>query len=133
MRNPLAIACFFVALAIGVAHAEPQAPPPTLNPADVADVRCLAVGLVLIQSTDPQQHASGQGLTFYFLGRLDGRTPNFDLESVIYTTAHGMTESDIRAEAQRCGGIMVVRGQELVAMGQRVTQREQFDTTVQRP
>ena len=133
MRISLMIACFYAALAIGVADAEPQAPPPTLNPADVADVRCLAVGLGLLQSTDPRQRTSGQGLMLYFLGRLDGRSPDFDLEGMIYTTAHGMTPSDIRVEAQRCGGMMIVRGQELMAMGQRITQREQSDATVQHP
>ena len=83
----------------------------------IADVRCLVVTMQAAQSSDETLKSSSFIATMYFLGRLDGHDPNYDIETGLLGELAKMTQDDIRAEAQRCGAQMIARGQSLQEMG----------------
>lgn len=61
------------------------------NARTVADVQCILVGARLSESPDQGQRLSGEMLLTYFLGRIDGRSPSADLETLITREAQKMT------------------------------------------
>src|SRR6478609_7298865 len=67
-----------------------------------ADVQCLIVGARLSESSDPGQKLSGGMLMTYFLGRIDGRAPGANIESLIVETLATMTASDLVEASHRC-------------------------------
>lgn len=87
------------------------------NERTVADVQCIVVGARLSESADQKQRLSGEMLLTYFLGRIDGRSPNADLETMIGREAQKMTPSDFAKAARRCGAEFSARGVEFVRIG----------------
>lgn len=87
------------------------------NERTVADVQCIVVGARLSESADQKQRLSGEMLLTYFLGRIDGRSPNADLETMIGREAQKMTPSDFSKAARRCGAEFSARGVEFVRIG----------------
>jgi hypothetical protein len=83
----------------------------------VADTRCLVAALALTQSTDPQVKAAAPAAALYFVGRLDGRAPDLDLEAAVIKQVNGMSPDDLRGELHRCGGILQGRGEKLKQIG----------------
>ena len=83
----------------------------------MADAQCMVVGARLSASSDPQQRVPGQMILMYYLGRIDGRSPNADLESLIKTETQKMTTSDLESAAGRCGKEFSARGEEIVRIG----------------
>lgn len=83
----------------------------------VADVRCVVVGLRMVQMTAPQQQAAGMMLAAYYLGRLDSRAPDEGVEGLIKTKAEKMTAVEFRANAVRCGKTLTLKGQEIQRIG----------------
>jgi hypothetical protein len=74
----------------------------SMNPATVADVRCVVVGSVF--ANDPANAQSAALLTMYFLGRIDGREPSgFDLAQAMRAQVTLMSPADFSAEGKRCG------------------------------
>jgi hypothetical protein len=109
----------FAAILVGLLAA---APTPDAAAAPVAvdtasDVRCLIVTFKATSSENPAAKTAGLIGSMYFLGRLDGRTPNADLESQIIAQIKTMTSADYKAEAVRCGEILVVKGKTTTDMG----------------
>jgi hypothetical protein len=88
-----------------------------------AELSCLVVSLALMQSTDPQQSNSGRMAFLYWLGRLDGGDPSFDIEGRLPATFGVMTQERLATEAMRCGGEMIRRGNEVQAIGRRMEER----------
>lgn len=81
------------------------------------DVRCVAVGIRIINLGDTQHRAVGTMLTMYYVGKLAGRTPDLDIEKWIVKQVKEMKSPDYAAEAQRCGAEMSAKGQQLVRIG----------------
>lgn len=98
------------ALTAGVAHAQ------TIKPADEADLQCMAVMLIMAENAE-RDSAERQGAfsgTWYFLGRLEGRTPEVDwlarLRDLLPTTVN----QNLDPWAERCMAEFVARGQAMM-------------------
>jgi len=102
---------------------------PSLTPAygqdaeTTADVRCLVVGMHFSGANDAMQRSAGMMLSLYYIGRLDGHVPSFDLEDAIIQQLTKMTPADYSSEAQRCGGSLQAKGQQITALGKRLIER----------
>lgn len=107
-RTLPAIACCMLAT---VARADPAATQ------TLADAQCMVVGARLSASTDPQQKVPGQMILMYYLGRIDGRSPNADLKTLIKTETQKMTTPDLQSAASRCGKQFAARGEAIVQIG----------------
>lgn len=83
-----------------------------------ADVRCVVVAMRMGSSDNPQMKTAGMIASMYFLGRVDSRNPDLDLETRIIDDLQKMTPEDLRAESQRCGNILTARGAALKTMGE---------------
>ena len=88
----------------------------------IVDVRCVVVGARLSESLDQTQKLSGEMLLAYFLGRVDGRSPNANLETLIEREAQKMTASVFANEAHRCSEEFSMRGAEIVRIGKDLQQ-----------
>lgn len=99
-----------------VVQADSGGPRPA-GPQTVADAQCMVVGARLAASSDPQQRMPGQMILMYYLGRIDGRSPNADLETLIKNETQRMTISDLQNAASRCGKEFSARGDEVVRIG----------------
>lgn len=87
-------------------------------PADTeADVECLIVGARLSASPSPEVKLSGGMLMVYFLGRIDGRTPDAKLEGLIAKKIGAMTAADLEEASRRCRTEFSKRGTELTEIG----------------
>jgi hypothetical protein len=87
------------------------------NALTVADVQCIVVGARLSESADQTQSQSGEMILTYYLGRIDGRSPNVDLQELIERAARSMTTSDYARAARRCGTEFSARGAAIVRIG----------------
>jgi hypothetical protein len=88
----------------------------------IADVQCVVIGARLSSSSDQRQQASGVTLLVYFLGRVQGRSPNIDLEALIKREAKKMTASDLSDAARRCGTELSAQGAEITKIGKSLSQ-----------
>jgi hypothetical protein len=108
-----------IALALAAALSPAQPDPET-----DADLRCVAVIAMQI-GTMPDGEAKTQmssGL-MYFIGRIDGRSPGFDLEAGMVALVKSQpAPAVIAADQKRCGDMLVKRGTSLVDMGARMQQ-----------
>ena len=62
-------------------------------------------------------------LSLYYIGRLDGRAPNFDLEGAMVEQMLKMTPADYASEAQRCGKRLQAKGQQITTIGKHLVER----------
>jgi hypothetical protein len=88
------------------------------------DVRCVAVGIHIINLGDTEHRAVGTMLTMYYVGKLAGRTPDLDLERAIIKQLGKMKAGEYAGEARRCGAEMSAKGQQLVRIGKDLVRRE---------
>jgi len=95
------------------------------DPDNVADLRCFIVGLKLAQNSSPQLQAAGQLAVLYYLGRLDGRAPNFDIENAVVDQMSKMAPKDYATEATRCGQALSDKGQKVTQLGKNLVERGQ--------
>jgi len=84
------------------------------------DVRCLVLTFMMAGSANAQTQQQGFMGALYYLGKLDGRSPGLDLETRLRAEMPKMTPDQIKAEAPRCGQELIVRGQQVTAMGARL-------------
>lgn len=82
-----------------------------------SDVRCVVVGLRMMQMTAPQQRGAGTMVTLYYLGRLDSRVPEAEGDGLIESEAEKMTAAEFRANAVRCGKAFSLRGKAIQKIG----------------
>jgi hypothetical protein len=66
-----------------------------------ADLRCVVAFGALIGN--PTYHDAAASGLFYYLGRLEGRDPEFDLGKGLRQVRSAMQSSQFVTEAQRCG------------------------------
>jgi hypothetical protein len=92
---------------------------------DTSDaVKCLAVGLSMSSSDDPNDQTLGMLSTMYWMGRVDGLTPRPDLEKLMQAGAFDMKPEEQKAEAARCHAALTARGEALTLLGQHLRQRQ---------
>jgi hypothetical protein len=104
----LALAC-----GSGVAAAEESAD-------TVSDLRCFVTVSMLARQVEEANKGSVMVVAVYYLGKLDGRTPKLDLAAQAESLARKLWSEDYRAEAVRCSTAMGARGEQLLAVSQRL-------------
>jgi hypothetical protein len=92
------------------------AAPPT-DAVTKGNLRCFIALTVLADTDDPAVKQAAAAGTLYFLGRLDGRSPNLDIETAVAAEMRGMTEAEIRSLLKSCGDTIKGRGDYLIAIG----------------
>ena len=97
--------------------------------ATIADVRCVVVGMKMASS--PQQ-TQGIVLTWYYIGRLEGRVPVLNLENLLIAEIDRMTGADLTAEGRRCVTALADKGLEVAQIGKDLLEREK-KTAAQAP
>lgn len=82
------------------------------------DLKCVAViSVAASQQSDPTATmAAGMGV-LYFLGRIEGRVPGFDVENGLRIEAGKLTGAKVKSELIRCAGVLKSKGEELQAVG----------------
>jgi len=111
-RMALAAATMFVVCA-GSAHAQDT------DPASL-DARCAMIGLGIAgtEAATPEQRSNGMVLAVYYIGRLQGRTPNIDLRAAFQRQAQTTPQDRLEGEGTRCTNEFRAVGQTLNAMNQ---------------
>ncbi|HEX5184043.1 MAG TPA: hypothetical protein VFW19_12955 [Allosphingosinicella sp.] len=113
----------FVSIVLALPFLIGAAPPPD---ATRSDVRCLVLSLPLAGSDKPEEKQAGLVDVFYFLGRIDGRSPGFDLETAVVreeTAIRASAPADRQALAQSCASILEKRGGDLKTLGDHLQAR----------
>jgi hypothetical protein len=100
-------------LAAGSARAQPKAPDPQ-------DLQCLVVTFIMADSKDEGTKAAGALGAFFYLGKIQGKTPGADLDKPIMDLAGNLSANDIKAYGERCGAELKAEGQAVSALGQRL-------------
>ena len=106
MRVSAILAAMAVAGSAGVARADEWA--------TGADLRCVVAFSALV-SNPTYKDAAASGI-FYFLGRLEGRDPTYDLAKGLGMVRRGMQANEYGAEARRCGAELKDKNDALKAM-----------------
>lgn len=114
MKNLVAVLAACVALAGGSAIADEA-----IDPTD-ADMRCAALGLYLVGATgaDSRQQQGAMMIATYYLGRIQGRTPDINLEETFRQMGATLTPAQLEAERGRCGAEFATFGRTMIEMGQ---------------
>ncbi|MBU4433691.1 MAG: hypothetical protein KKC14_04655 [Alphaproteobacteria bacterium] len=94
-------------------------------PETTEDLRCLAISFAVTSNKDPAISQAGILSALYYLGRLDGREPRFELEKRLSEPNVLPVGKALEELAQNCGSKLQTRGQELVEMGARISVIEQ--------
>ena len=86
--------------------------------ADKADLRCVAI-FSLMASEMPEEKAGMTGAIMFYIGRIEGRGAGLDLQTELNRAIEdlGVSGDVIETEAKRCGGEMMVKGEEVERMG----------------
>jgi hypothetical protein len=85
--------------------------PARAQDANTQDLRCLVIAIEMSGSVDEQIRASATTVGVYFLGRLDGRAPDLDVQARVAAEMMRMKPEDLDPEVNRCTALMGTRGQ----------------------
>jgi hypothetical protein len=89
---------------------------------NIADIRCVVVGMKLAGATSSPDQSRGFLLTLYYIGRLDGRVPKLDIERLIIEETRMMADSDYASEEKRCGAGLAEKGQQITEIGKHLVE-----------
>ena len=117
MKTLVALAAT-AALGLFAAPAAAQDPVLPANPQDAADMQCLAFIAVIMGEVDETLSLQLSSGLFYYLGRLEGRTPAVDWITTAGDYAEAATDAQLRSVQPRCFGEMLAKGEEMMAKGQ---------------
>lgn len=81
-----------------------------------ADIRCTIVGVLMVDKGG-QAGSLGMLASLYFLGKVDGRVPDADLEKLMTEEILKMNPALVESEAKRCGAELSERGKNLKTIG----------------
>lgn len=85
------------------------------------DVRCLMVSnLFSVAAKDPKARQLAAIAGFFYLGRLDGRLTDAQLEARIKSEQASLTNANAGSTMQRCGEYMQQRGKALQTIGRKL-------------
>ena len=106
-------------LAMIAALALPLAAPADDFAVNEADLRCLAgMAVALGNAEGDTANALNLGM-IYYLGKIDGRTPDFDVEDGIRRLlVDDPSGSSLAGELGRCGTELQKRGKDMIAIGE---------------
>ena len=123
-----ASALLFLAAAFPIAARADDA---ATEEATVKDVRCLLTSMYTSQLNDAKFRAAGMVSALYWMGKIDGRAPDLDLEASLLKEIKALKPDELREEAMRCGTEMRERsakmkkiGEDLITMGKAEMQLE---------
>ena len=119
--------------AVNAADSAPAAPAASSDAQNIADVRCVVVGMKMAELADTKVKSSGTLLALYYIARLDGRVPGLDLEGQIMNQIKAMTSADYQSEALRCGAELQAKGQKITAIGEALNKRQQQEDSLSTP
>jgi hypothetical protein len=85
-----------------------------------SDLRCVVSLQLMADKGDEKMKAASLAATLYFLGRIDGRSPDADLESLLAAELKTMSPADMQTSLVRCGQILVEKGTAWQSMGERM-------------
>jgi|KBSMisStaDraftv2_1062788.scaffolds.fasta_scaffold25235_6 hypothetical protein len=80
-------------------------------------MRCLIISGVASQSSDGNTAQAGKYSSVYWMGRVNGATPNANLVQQLGTVAKALKGVNLQAEAERCGEEMKRRGLQMQEAG----------------
>jgi hypothetical protein len=86
------------------------------------DVRCLVIFMQMSNAQAPAAQTGGLIGSFYYMGKLDARSRDLDLEKLILTEVANMSENSFKQDAARCGNDMTKRGQAAADLGKALQQ-----------
>jgi hypothetical protein len=95
--------------------AAPEARAQDTAAANARDVRCVVAGIVASASPDATIKESGKAVLIYYLGRIDGRTPGFDIDKAMKEEGPRMSLNDLVQLGKSCGEALTTRGKALNA------------------
>jgi hypothetical protein len=87
------------------------------------DIHCLLAAASLAGSKDSKIKQAGGAGALYYLGRLDGRTPDLDIEAAVAAEAEAFARADQGQLLKKCGATLSQRGDHLIAVGKALEQR----------
>jgi hypothetical protein len=103
-----------IAATLSLAAAPQAAPAPAFSAAETADLQCLAVSMVIGGMSEDETVKTGlMAASMFYLGRLEGRTPNVVWLDRLGDYLRTATPEQMQAQTQRCGT-------EIAEMGDRV-------------
>jgi len=105
--------------ALGVLAAAAPAPALAVD-ATTSDLRCLLALSAAEDAADGQMKPAMMAGVVYYLGRLDGRTPDLDLEAKAAAELKAMSIQDLSDETVRCGAALFARGKAIEAIGEKL-------------
>jgi hypothetical protein len=89
--------------------------------ADQADLRCIAL-FAMMAGENAEQQAGTAGAIMFYIGRIEGRGLGLDLDRSLTGAIDELVASRdlVAAEAKRCGGEMVTKGEEIQRIGKAI-------------
>jgi hypothetical protein len=96
-----------------------------LDPTTEADVQCFVITSARIAAaTDPAVRTKLIGAFYYYLGRMDGRHPGFDVQNAAVEELRKLRGIDANSQAQRCGTEFQARANSLADLGEKLQAAE---------
>jgi hypothetical protein len=81
------------------------------------DIQCVAALSVAASQAKGDKLTGLAMITFYFVGRLDGRVPTLDLENELAHVAKDLTDAKVKTLLADCGAQYLRRANEMQAIG----------------
>lgn len=123
MTNPMMKGAAALALAVGLmAPLAAQAQSVPANPTDAADMKCLALLVTIVEMGGEESTQVMPGV-FYYLGRLEGRTPSTNWLEATEAYRRVTPVEALAADAERCSQELMVKGNEMIAFGEAQAQQ----------
>jgi len=87
-----------------------------------ADVSCVVVCIRASSDSNATRQLAGMMTALYYLGRLDGRSSQANIDQQISVKIKSMTDLEFRSEAIRCGDALNSKGKWVQQIGSSLTQ-----------
>ena len=110
LRPALALMLASISVTAGATVAEDNA----------RDMRCLILATHLSTSDKAEQKTAGQMASQYYLGRIDGRSPDVNLETLLREQANNIKPDERQSILTACGQEIMARSKQVQEIGQRV-------------
>jgi hypothetical protein len=91
------------------------------SPESVSDARCFIAAISLMQSPNNTVRAAAASSALYYLGRLDGREPQLDLENLILDQFNKLTPLQLDSVTRECAQTLSARGRVVVDIGKKLS------------
>ena len=88
------------------------------------DVKCLAVSLNMSSSDNANDQSIGMLSTMFWMGKLDGRVPDADIEKRTLDAFGALKPDEVKTEQARCTETLTARGHTLTSLGQQLQEQQ---------